>query len=188
MTGVRERLLKPDSRWPSTAAGIRGIILAYEQESTLQPVCLRRDSSPSNLGWRRWPSLWRSQDWPVAAAQSKPQSPLPPPKRSPTCKISRSPPASVEAAQNFLQHTVTTLHATVTNNGKKTVRSLEVNLTFSDIEGKPVQQNKGLRDQRKHAASAAGRNTAFPRLLRSGAHRLEPGAAPDHPGARGPRG
>jgi len=51
-------------------------------------------------------------------------------------------PGSVEAAQNFLQHTVTTLHATVTNNGKKTVRSLEVNLTFSDIEGKPVQQTK----------------------------------------------
>jgi len=53
-------------------------------------------------------------------------------------------PGRVEAAQNFLQHTVTTLHATVTNNGKKTVLYLEVSLTFSDIEGKPVQQTKAF--------------------------------------------
>ena len=49
-------------------------------------------------------------------------------------------PGSVEAAQNFLQHTVTTVHGTVTNNGKKAVRYLEIRLTFSDIEGKPIQQ------------------------------------------------
>jgi Protein of unknown function (DUF3426) len=47
---------------------------------------------------------------------------------------------AVEAAQNFLQHTVTTVHGTVTNKGKKTVRYLEISLTFSDIEGKPIQQ------------------------------------------------
>ena len=46
----------------------------------------------------------------------------------------------MEAAQNFLNHTVTTVHATATNNGKKSVRYLEVGLTFSDIEGKPIQQ------------------------------------------------
>lgn len=49
-------------------------------------------------------------------------------------------PGRVEAAQNFLNHTVTTIYGTVTNNGKKTVRHLEVSLTFSDIEGKPIQQ------------------------------------------------
>lgn len=46
----------------------------------------------------------------------------------------------VEAAQNFLNHTVTTVYGTVTNHGNKTVRSLEINLTFSDIEGKPIEQ------------------------------------------------
>jgi hypothetical protein len=46
----------------------------------------------------------------------------------------------VEAAQNFLQHTVTTIHGMVTNNGGKSVRYLEISLTFSDIEGKPIQQ------------------------------------------------
>lgn len=46
----------------------------------------------------------------------------------------------VEAAQNFLNHTVTTVYGAVTNNGKRTVRNLEINLTFSDIEGKPIEQ------------------------------------------------
>jgi hypothetical protein len=49
-------------------------------------------------------------------------------------------PGRVEAAQNFLQHTVTTVYGTVTNSGKRTVRQLEISLTFSDIEGKPVEQ------------------------------------------------
>ena len=49
-------------------------------------------------------------------------------------------PGRVEAAKNFLNHTVTTVHATVTNNGKKSVRYLKISLTFSDIEGKPIQQ------------------------------------------------
>jgi hypothetical protein len=49
-------------------------------------------------------------------------------------------PDRVEAAQNFLQHTVTTVYGTVTNNGKKSVRYLEISLTFSDIEGKPIEQ------------------------------------------------
>ena len=49
-------------------------------------------------------------------------------------------PGRVEAAQNFLEHTVTTIYGTVTNNGKKTVRQLEISLTFSDIEGKPIEQ------------------------------------------------
>ena len=49
-------------------------------------------------------------------------------------------PGRVEAAQNFLKHTVTTVRGTVTNNGSKTVRYLEISLTFSDIEGKPIEQ------------------------------------------------
>lgn len=49
-------------------------------------------------------------------------------------------PGRVEAAQNFLQHTVTTVHGTVTNNGKKAILYLEITLTFSDIEGKPIEQ------------------------------------------------
>src|SRR5574340_1676972 len=43
-------------------------------------------------------------------------------------------PGRVEAAQNFLQHTVTTIYGTVTNNGNKTVRKLEISLTFSGFE------------------------------------------------------
>ncbi len=46
----------------------------------------------------------------------------------------------VEAAQNFLNHTVTTVYGAVTNKGQKTVRNLEINLTFSDIEGKPTEE------------------------------------------------
>jgi len=49
-------------------------------------------------------------------------------------------PGRVEAAQNFLNHTVTTVYGAVTNSGKRTVRNLEINLTFSDIEGKPIEQ------------------------------------------------
>lgn len=44
----------------------------------------------------------------------------------------------VTAAQNFLGHTVTTLHGTVSNNGKKNILYLEVRLTFMNIEGKPA--------------------------------------------------
>jgi len=51
-------------------------------------------------------------------------------------------PGRAEAAQNFLQHTVTTVYSTVTNKGNKTVIYLEINLTFSDIEGKPIDQRK----------------------------------------------
>jgi hypothetical protein len=51
-------------------------------------------------------------------------------------------PSRAEAAQNFLQHTVTTVYGTVTNKGNKTVIYLEINLTFSDIEGKPIDQRK----------------------------------------------
>src|SRR5512146_881131 len=49
-------------------------------------------------------------------------------------------PGPVEAAKNFLDHTVTTIHGTVTNSGNKNVLYVEISLTFSDIEGKPVQQ------------------------------------------------
>jgi hypothetical protein len=51
-------------------------------------------------------------------------------------------PGRAEAAQNFLQHTVTTIYGTVANKGKKTVLYLEISLTFSDIEGKPIEQRK----------------------------------------------
>lgn len=49
-------------------------------------------------------------------------------------------PGRVEAAKNFLDHTVTTIHGTVTNNGRKNVLYVEISLTFSDIEGKPIEQ------------------------------------------------
>jgi len=62
-------------------------------------------------------------------------------------------PGRVEAAQNFLQHTVTTIHGTVTNNGKKTILYLQISLTFSDIEGKPVEQ--------KTAAPVSGNTLAL---------------------------
>lgn len=48
-------------------------------------------------------------------------------------------PGRVEAARNFLGHTVTTIHGTVANKGKKTVLYLEVRLTFMNIDGKPIQ-------------------------------------------------
>lgn len=51
-------------------------------------------------------------------------------------------PGRVEAATNFLGHTVTTLHGTVTNNGNKTVVYLEVRLTFMSIEGKPLEEKR----------------------------------------------
>ncbi|HET7216224.1 MAG TPA: FxLYD domain-containing protein [Terriglobia bacterium] len=49
-------------------------------------------------------------------------------------------PGQAESAQNFLQHTVTTVHGTVANHGNKAVLYLEISLTFSDIEGKPIEQ------------------------------------------------
>lgn len=51
-------------------------------------------------------------------------------------------PGRVEAATNFLGHTVTTLHGTVTNNGNKTVVYLEVRLTFMGLEGKPTEDKR----------------------------------------------
>ncbi len=48
----------------------------------------------------------------------------------------------VEAARNFLGHTVTTFQSQVTNKGKKTVLYIEINLTFYDIDGKTVEQKK----------------------------------------------
>lgn len=51
-------------------------------------------------------------------------------------------PSRVEAAQNFLGHTVTTLHGTVTNKGDKTVVYLEVKLTFMSIDGKPLEDKR----------------------------------------------
>ena len=49
-------------------------------------------------------------------------------------------PGRVEAAKNFLDHTVTTVYGTLTNNGRKTVVHVVISLTFSDIEGKPIEQ------------------------------------------------
>lgn len=48
----------------------------------------------------------------------------------------------VEAAQNFLGHTVTTLHGTVSNKGNKTVLYVEVKLTFMSIDEKPIQEKR----------------------------------------------
>ena len=49
-------------------------------------------------------------------------------------------PGRVEAAKNFLDHTVTTVYGTLTNNGSKTVVHVEISLSFSDIEGKPIEK------------------------------------------------
>ncbi len=70
----------------------------------------------------------------------QPAEPAPAPEATAYLQNVQVTPGRVEAAQNFLQHTVTTIHGTVTNNGSKSVRYLEISLTFSDIEGKPIQQ------------------------------------------------
>jgi Protein of unknown function (DUF3426) len=67
----------------------------------------------------------------------------------------------VEAAQNFLQHTVTTIHGTVTNNGSKSVRYLEISLTFSDIEGKPIQQKTAAAISRNDPPLKPGETRPF---------------------------
>ena len=46
--------------------------------------------------------------------------------------------ASMSAAENFLGHTVTYLDAKVTNKGTKTVRRLDLELTFVDTLGQVV--------------------------------------------------
>ena len=46
--------------------------------------------------------------------------------------------ASMSAAENFLGHTVTYLDAKVTNKGTKTVRQLDLELTFVDTLGQVV--------------------------------------------------
>lgn len=51
-------------------------------------------------------------------------------------------PGRVEAAQNFLGHTVTTFHSTVTNKGNKTVVYVEIRLTFMSIDGKPLEDKR----------------------------------------------
>jgi hypothetical protein len=82
----------------------------------------------------------------VAALAGCGSSPKQPAKSAPTPEQTaylqniQITPGRVEAAQNFLEHTVTTFYGTVTNTGKQTVRQLEISLTFSDIEGKPVEQ------------------------------------------------
>ena len=43
--------------------------------------------------------------------------------------------AQMTAAQNFLQHTIVTLHARVTNNGNQSVRYLEMDLAFLNYSG-----------------------------------------------------
>ena len=43
--------------------------------------------------------------------------------------------ARMTAAKNFLQHTVTTLHAQVTNQGGQTVGYIELDLAFSNFMG-----------------------------------------------------
>ena len=72
----------------------------------------------------------------------QPAQPAPTPEEMAYLQNIQISPGRVEAAQNFLQHTVTTVHGTVTNNGKRVVSNLEISLTFSDIEGKPIEQKK----------------------------------------------
>ena len=70
-------------------------------------------------------------------------------------------PGRAEAAQNFLQHTVTTVSGTVTNKGNKTVVYLEISLTFSDIEGKPIEQRKAYPINRSSAPLKPGESRQF---------------------------
>jgi len=67
---------------------------------------------------------------------------VPTPEETAYVKNIQLTPGQVTAAQNFLQHTVTTVHGTVTNKGNKTVLYLQINLTFSDIEGNPIAQKQ----------------------------------------------
>lgn len=66
----------------------------------------------------------------------------PTPEESAYAKNIQLVPGRVTAAENFLQDTVTTIHGTVTNKGRKTVLYLQINLTFSDIQGKPIGQKQ----------------------------------------------
>lgn len=70
-------------------------------------------------------------------------------------------PGHAEAAQNFLQHTVTTVSGTVTNKGNKTVLYLEISLTFADIEGKPIEQRKAYPINRGSAPLKPGESREF---------------------------
>ena len=70
-------------------------------------------------------------------------------------------PGRVEAAQNFLQHTVTTVHGTVTNNGGRSVRSVEISLTFSDVEGKAIQQKTAAAVSRDEPPLKPGETRPF---------------------------
>jgi hypothetical protein len=70
-------------------------------------------------------------------------------------------PGRVEAAQNFLQHTVTSVHGTVANKGSKAVRRLEISLTFSDIEGKPIEQKTATPISRNTPPLKPGETRAF---------------------------
>lgn len=76
-----------------------------------------------------------------SATKQAPKS-APTPQETAYLKNIQVTPGQVEAAQNFLQHTVTTVHGTVTNNGKQAVLYLEISLTFADLEGKPIDQKQ----------------------------------------------
>lgn len=67
----------------------------------------------------------------------------------------------VTAAQNFLGHTVTTLHGTVTNNGNKNILYLEVRLTFMDIEGKPAGEKRAYPVSGNTLPLKAGQSRSF---------------------------
>ncbi|MEJ2008975.1 MAG: FxLYD domain-containing protein [Acidobacteriota bacterium] len=76
----------------------------------------------------------------LAGCSSKPPGELvPTPEEKAYLQNIQVTPGRVEAAQNFLGHTVTTLHGTVSNKGNKTVVYLEVKLTFMSIDGKPLE-------------------------------------------------
>lgn len=73
----------------------------------------------------------------LAGCSSRRNGKLPPPTAEETAYLPniQITGARVTAAENFLQHTVVTLHARITNKGNRTVRYLEVSVDFSNYSG-----------------------------------------------------
>jgi hypothetical protein len=69
--------------------------------------------------------------------------------------------AHMTAAQNFLQHTVVTLHANITNKGNQTVRHLELDLAFSNYMGQIDLREKAHPINANTPALKPGETRAF---------------------------
>jgi hypothetical protein len=67
----------------------------------------------------------------------------------------------MSAAENFLGHTVTYLDARVTNNGTKTVRRLDLDLTFVDILNQVVLRERAHPVTERTTALKPGESRTF---------------------------